>query len=217
MRKRKSTKRILAFILCLLMAFCSINLSALEVQASNDTTIIIDVTDLATGEETSHECSKYLTTKYDTEKHWRECSVCGKVIGSKTNHTLARTNYNYGYASCYPANTYIVYCEDNCGYSYKTCDPHPGTTDWYCVDNLWKHVKACSAHCGSWVAGESCHKADGSIITCSNLGTCVVCGHTYTKENSCHQATKGGTCKVCGKQLIDYTYYCCAPLSLTYN
>lgn len=45
--------------------------------AAADAVTVIDVTGLATGEETSHDCQKYLTTKYDDNNHWQECTVCG--------------------------------------------------------------------------------------------------------------------------------------------
>lgn len=94
MRKRKGTTRILASILCFAMFICSIDLSIMEVQASNDTTII-DVTGLASGAETSHDCSKYLTSKYDSAQHWQECTVCGKVYGILfLNPTLPDDNTN---------------------------------------------------------------------------------------------------------------------------
>lgn len=93
--RRSNTNRVLAFVIGLLMVFCSLDISVMEVEASNDTTIV-DVTGLATGAETSHDCNKYLTSKYNTSQHWQECTVCGKIVGSKSNHSFVTT----GAAGC---------------------------------------------------------------------------------------------------------------------
>jgi hypothetical protein len=195
-------KRLASVILCFVIVFASIEFP-LKVEASTTT---IDVTGLASGTKASHDCSKYLVNKYDEDYHWKECSVCGKVYGDKEEHDLAQTDYNWGYASCYPTNTYTIYCSNNCGYAYETTDEHPSLNDWKNVSDNWFHYKQCTS-CKAWVEEEWCYDADGNLLTCKNLGTCVVCGYTYTSNNITHWInTYDGYCGICGEHILDCTY-----------
>ena len=80
--------KFIAFLLCTIILFTGINLFYFPVNASTTT---VDLTGLSSGAETSHDCSKYLTTKYDSSQHWQECTVCGKLYGNKTPHSLTTT------------------------------------------------------------------------------------------------------------------------------
>lgn len=186
MRKRKGTTRILASILCFAMFICSIDISVMEVQASNDTTII-DVTGLASGAETSHDCSKYLTSKYDSTQHWQQCTICGKIYGNKTNHSYTDNGWTRGTANdCNPNNVHKYSC--GCGYSYTTTSGKKEHVLTH-VQNLASYAAydtclECSQAYGT--NHHYCIKEDGSRISCKNLGTCKICGYTYT--NSYHHS-----------------------------
>lgn len=173
MRKRKGTTRILASILCFAMFICSIDLSIMEVQASNDTTII-DVTGLASGAETSHDCSKYLTSKYDSAQHWQECTVCGKVYGNKHNHSFVTT----GTAGCNAGLGY-QYKSCTCGYSYQLPKTPHTATGWIACSDRHGHYQYCT-QCGIWAQYGNCVNASGQRLGCSTgiSGTCAIC-HTY--------------------------------------
>lgn len=169
--RRININRLIAFILCLLMAFCSLDLSTMEIQASNDTTVV-DVTGLATGAETSHDCNKYLTSKYNTSQHWQECTVCGKLIGSKTNHSFATT----GTAGCNLGLGY-QYRQCSCGYSYRLDKtPHSSNGSWIACGDRHGHYQYCTK-CSVWSAYGYCVNASGQRLGCSTgvSGTCAVC------------------------------------------
>ena len=93
------------------IAITSLDEKNIAAQSNNTTTI--DVTGLASGSETSHNCNKYLITKYDDKQHWQQCSICGKVIGNKSNHSF-KTYYTMG-DSCHIDNRKVQSCD--CGYS----------------------------------------------------------------------------------------------------
>ena len=49
---------------------------------------IIDLTGLVSGGVIEHDCSNYLTNKYDDTAHWKECTIPGcKKRYDVTNHT----------------------------------------------------------------------------------------------------------------------------------
>lgn len=79
------TKQFIAFLLCIVILFTGLNLFTFSAKAATTT---IDLTGLSSGAENSHDCSKYLATKYDSTQHWQECTVCGKLYGNKTPHNL---------------------------------------------------------------------------------------------------------------------------------
>ena len=172
--RRSNTNRVLAFVIGLLMVFCSLDISVMEVEASNNTTII-DVTGLATGAETSHDCNKYLTSKYNTLQHWQECTVCGKIVGSKSNHSFVTT----GTAGCNLGLGY-QYRQCSCGYSYRLDKtPHSHNGSWIACSDRHGHYQYCT-QCSVWSQYGSCVNASGQRLGCSTgiSGTCVIC-HTY--------------------------------------
>ena len=67
MRKKIRIKRTLITLLCSVLIIGNLNLNAIVAQATDRKTV--DITGLATGAETSHDCNKYLTSKYNTSQH----------------------------------------------------------------------------------------------------------------------------------------------------
>ena len=174
---------------------------------------ILNLTQLFAGSELTHDCNKYLVNKYDTNYHWSECSVSGcNTVSGKIPHDLKTTDYNYGYASCYGANTRTTYCT-SCGYSKTFSDPHPGHSDWRTSAAGFKHYKTCTS-CGGWTSSQRCTKEDGSYITCSNLGQCKICKFIYTADNTNHLVSKyEGKCDACGIQILTKL----EPVVITYS
>ena len=175
---------------------------------SNDTTTI-DVTGLASGSETSHDCNKYLTNKYNSTQHWKECSLCGKVIGSKSNHSLHTTG-TYGCDS----STGYQYNSCNCGYSIRlTKKPHNPTGKWLAYSSSHcSHIMFCS-DCGVEVKRERCKNASGQVLGCLTgiSGICATCGGYV--DGSHHYRVDGATCVGCGKNMITYNSIKIIPLS----
>lgn len=174
-----------------------LNLNEYSTQVTNITTY--DVTGLVTGAETSHDCNKYSTSKYDDNYHWTECTICGKILEAKEKHIKVKSDYSYGYASCYPDNKYTISCSKGCGYSETKNDPHPSYTGWKTdrwAYNQYEHYDACSV-CNNWIKIERCKDSKGNLITCKNLGTCKDCKHQYTKDNARHHIDNTGKCLIC--------------------
>lgn len=152
----------------------AVYINVIEVEAATTT---VDLTGLATGAEVSHDCNKYIATKYDTVQHWQECSICNKVYGAVSNHSYTTT----GTAGC--ANAYgYQYNTCSCGYSYqlpKTPHTDPGT--WYPCGDRNQHYRRCTT-CNQWTISEYCKNSSGQEIGCRTgiEGDCVYCGaHRY--------------------------------------
>lgn len=173
MRKKIRIKRTLITLLCSVLIIGNLNLNAIVAQATDRKTV--DITGLATGAETSHDCNKYLTSKYNTSQHWQECTVCGKLIGSKTNHSFATT----GTAGCNLGLGY-QYRQCSCGYSYRLDKtPHSSNGSWIACGDRHGHYQYCT-ECHVWSQYGYCVNASGQRLGCSTgvSGTCAVC-HTY--------------------------------------
>ena len=180
------------------IATTSLDKENIAIQSNDATTI--DVTSLASGSETSHDCNKYLTTKYDSNQHWKECSICGKIIGNKSNHNIT-ISWATNAPHCNSANLGTKYCTEQCGYSVQFREEDKLGTKYEYTDQGWNHHTNCTV-CGQWCGGGDCIKNDGTRITCNNLGTCKICGHTYTQKN--HFFNYGSTtCYMCGYKLFD--------------
>lgn len=136
---------------------------------------VIDVTGLASGAESSHDCSKYLESKYDTNQHWQQCSVCGKVYGSKTNHSYTDGGWTMGNTSCHINNKLLKNC--SCGYSYYENNTRSHASGfWY--NNISGHSWACS-RCRQVLSNSGKHKnSAGQVLGCVTgiSGTCATCG-----------------------------------------
>lgn len=157
----------------------------------------IDLTDLVTGADTSHE--HIYEKKYDNNKHWDECFICHNKTNEKL-HSIITTNYSFGYKSCYPGNTYTRYCNDGCGYNVTTKDTCVAGDAIYNVDLRYLHHKSCK-NCGVWMNSGGCVDSEGRRINCKNLGTCTICKHVYTKP--IHHVTNNGACEFCGVQFVE--------------
>lgn len=170
MRKKIRIKRTLITLLCSVLIIGNLNLNAIVAQATDRKTV--DITGLATGAETSHDCNKYLTSKYNTSQHWQECTVCGKLIGSKTNHSFATT----GTAGCNLGLGY-QYRQCSCGYSYRLDKtPHSSNGSWIACGDRHGHYQYCT-ECHVWSQYGYCVNASGQRLGCSTgvSGTCAVC------------------------------------------
>ena len=143
-------------------------------------------------------------TKYDDKDHWEYCTVCGE----KRNVTVhVFTDHWYlGYESCNSGNYSRRIC--NCGYSYIYHKPHSGThitkSHTYYERQHWLQCSKCSDS----VKRIACYDDDGPL-TCSNPGTCKVCGGTSPATH--HQINSKGICVICKKKFFtiadnSYTY-----------
>lgn len=129
---------------------------------------IMQVKGIASSVEHTH----IWASKYDSTNHWEYCTVC-----NQRRNVIAHTytdHWHDGRENCadYSNRT----CD--CGYSYIYRIPHKEDTTKICYSDGWYHFTKCSV-CGNWLSTEECKKEDGSKITCTNLGTCVTCEHTY--------------------------------------
>lgn len=176
---RHLKRGITSLLLCMAIIICGLNLNIVDAQAAEST--IIDITGLATGAETSHDCNKYLTSKYNESQHWQECTVCGKIVGSKSNHSFTTT----GTAGCNLGLGY-QYRQCSCGYSYRLDKtPHSHNGSWIACSDRHGHYQYCT-QCGIWTQYGNCVNASGQRLGCSTgiSGTCVVC-HAY-RDGSKH-------------------------------
>ena len=139
---------------------------------------IIDLTDLATGKEISHDCNLYLNTQYDTAQHWKECSVCHKKFNI-ASHSYKDNGWTGGNANnCASTNVHQFSC--SCGYGYTNTAGRKDHT-WSDVhyQNDWYNPLRTCLYCHANIFVHDCKKSNGSLISCSNPGTCALCGHTY--------------------------------------
>lgn len=194
-------RKILSLLMCIAVVVAGFNINVIKAEAAD--TITIDVTGLASGAETSHDCTKYLTSKYNSAQHWQECAVCGKSYNA-INHTLA----TMGNDSCVWSNSgQTQYCTD-CGYQTTYKRSHINDTSKWCtrVDQKY-HYYRCT-YCNSYGSiSEDCIDSKGNKITC-NGGTCVVCGYTYGATHTWYNSSGGesGTvyCHKCGVAMLKY-------------
>ena len=190
-------------VLCAL-ALCIGLASSFRVNAAST---IVDVTGDDIGESISHDCESYLITKYDTNYHWKQCTICGKVF-SKESHTMSG-GWTLG-ESCSSANVYRASC--SCGYSSITKNTrthqHVGWNG-----NRKSHVRWCY-DCNQGISSYTPHKdASDNIVNCSNPGICATCGINTSQHegvllwdelSNSFSAKKGehGDCSSCGNQGI---------------
>ena len=168
----------------------------------------IDLTGLSAGSGLGHNCNNYLVTKYDSSKHWKQCSICGKKSG-ETAHSMS--GYWTGGDSCASSNQYISSC--SCG--YKTVSPNTRSHDWVgWAYNEQYHVYWCSKCHAEKVDTRQYHMdAYGNRLTCGANQNCAVCGYYVGRHggNAVYDTRTGKfdknyvTCEACGKQLADLT------------
>lgn len=187
------------------------DISEIESQIKKTVAFTIDtVIDLNTsdaGDSATHDCQKYLVSKYDANYHWKQCSICGKVF-QKTSHTMTGT-WTLG-NSCSANNVYRSAC--SCGYSLVTKNTRTHQhLRWNANQKI--HVRWCD-DCNEGVGASEPHRdANGNVLNCSNRGKCVVCGLTPSRHESTlfwseyknafsSNASEQGYCSGCGKQGI---------------
>ncbi len=159
-----------------------------EIEKVNEITTI-DVTYLEDGGMVEHEHT--FKTMYDENKHWEECTLCGKR-GGEVEHTYTEILDVTSLPKCHPSNCCNKICK--CGYSYKYHEPCAwnGTyRQWY---DGYNHIKNCSK-CNGYIlydyyyngilykdgGAEFCiYRHNGSTASCNNTsGTCRECGYVY--------------------------------------
>lgn len=190
----------------------------------------IDITNLEIKDGIEHE--HVLISKYDETNHWNECRVCGKKL-NLSKHSFS-TTWALGYESCNSNNYATSVC--SCGYTEYSSRPHVWNGSAYVSWTGYVHARKCSVctegivgsyYLGSYGNGqiysakfngsyispvaphaERCHLANGSIITCSNPGVCVVCGSNVANQHDFQSNPDSGviSCHVCGRQFGTFTY-----------
>ena len=132
--------------------------------------------------------------KYDSNNHWKYCTVCG-AVKDKEVHTFT-DHWAFGYESCRTSNYSKRIC--NCGYSYIYHKPH--STTYISSSTYYERVHAtvCSS-CGEWLKTEACKNANGAI-NCKNPGKCLTCGGTWPAGR---HFINNGTCSTCGKTFYE--------------
>lgn len=165
MKKRK-------YINILLVAVILVNMFAntmIKVNAVETTTI--DLTGLATGAETNHDCSKYLVNKSDNTHHWQVCSICSTQYGTKVVHSYT-SKWTMG-DSCSSSNKLLYTC--SCGHLYSTENTRAHTLFSYLSYNSRYHVRLCTV-CLAEIQEWALHSNSSGIVNCANPGTCSTCG-----------------------------------------
>ncbi len=198
-------------------------------EENNITTI--DVTEIELGKEKEHE--HVYKTIYNEEKHWEECIICNERR-NEVVHSF-KTTWMNGSESCYFTNSYTKTCV--CGYSETGHKPCVWNGKSYGSSGYFYHWKICSVckngitdpyYLGSYGNGKlysvkeekeklndrieqeahySCVLANGTIITCNNLGKCNICGKSYTSPgNDIANLIPGKlVCKICNTEFGTYT------------
>jgi len=170
---------------------------AKTLQVAAETPTTIDLTGLQTGDSSTH--THVYEQKYNSTTHWDQCWICNNII-NRHAHNLIKTDYTWGYQTCYPGNNYTIYCSDGCGYSLTTKDECVSNKKYENVSLRYLHHKNCE-QCGVWMEQASCVDSNGKKLNCQNLGTCVICGHKYTEV--IHHIKDNGRCEFCKKQFVE--------------
>ena len=141
--------------------------------------------------------------KYDSNNHWKYCTVCG-AVKDKEVHTFT-DHWAFGYESCRTSNYSKRIC--NCGYSYIYHKPHSTTRISSNTYYERVHATVCSS-CEEWLKTEACKNANG-VINCKNPGKCLTCGGTWPAGR---HFINNGTCSTCGK-----TFYKLSEPQISYS
>ena len=177
-RGHPSIKQLLAFLLALIVLVATTPPDLAKADAIEHTHIWAD--------------------KYDSSNHWKYCTVCGEVK-DKEVHTFT-DHWAYGYESCNWNNPSTRTC--SCGYSYVYHKPHSEvyTTNSHTYYER-QHWLQCSK-CGDAVRLTACYDDEGPL-TCSNPGTCKVCGGISPANH--HEINNQGICVMCKKKFFTIT------------
>ena len=152
--------------------------------------------DLAKADSIEH--THIWADKYDSSNHWKYCTVCG-AVKDKEAHAFT-DHWAYGYESCNWNNPSTRTC--SCGYSYVYHKPHSEvyTTNSHTYYER-QHWLQCSK-CGDAVRLTACYDDEGPL-TCSNPGTCKVCGGISPANH--HEINNQGICVMCKKKFFTIT------------
>lgn len=192
---------VIVLVLCLMLS----PVNTFSAQAGST---IIDLTGLTAGDGLGHDCNNYLVTQYDSNRHWKQCSICGKKFNEES-HSM--NGYWTGGDSCASSNQYISSC--SCG--YKTVSNNTRAHTWVgWAYNDQYHTYWCSK-CHAEKPGSQQNHVDayGNKLSCGSNQNCAVCGHFVGHHGgTAVYDTKTGkfdkdyvTCLACGKQLADLT------------
>ena len=176
-RGHPSIKQLLAFVLALIV-------------------LVATTPDLVKADSVEH--THIWADKYDSSNHWKYCTVCGEI---KDKETHAFTDHwAYGHESCNWNNPSTRTC--SCGYSYVYHKPHSEvyTTNSHTYYER-QHWLQCSK-CGDAVKLTACYDDEGPL-TCSNPGTCKVCGGISPANH--HEINNQGICVMCKKKFFTIT------------
>ena len=177
-RGHPSIKQLLAFVLALIVL------------------VATTPPDLAKADSVEH--THIWADKYDSSNHWKYCTVCGEIKDKET-HTFT-DHWAYGHESCNWNNPSTRTC--SCGYSYVYHKPHSEvyTTNSHTYYER-QHWLQCSK-CGDAVKLTACYDDEGPL-TCSNPGTCKVCGGISPANH--HEINNQGICVMCKKKFFTIT------------
>lgn len=210
------TKQFIAFLLCIVILFTGLNLFTFSAKAATTT---IDLTGLSSGAENSHDCSKYLATKYDSTQHWQECTVCGSVF-NKVNHNFLDNGWTLGSSEyCNPSNMHTFSCE-TCGFSFSNDVGRKQHQYTFIANNNAFHSDSC-LNCGDSSINPERHYDAIGILGCDTgrEGICIKCNayinkmHTIGSDFGVHNGSY--PCTNCKKSIIQNQYL--SELSYDYN
>ena len=177
---------------------------------ANENTII-DVSNMSVGGNVIH--NHIYKSMMDDTSHWTECLVCKEKLNVQP-HNIKKTYTSTTLAKCHYNNSYTSVCND-CGYTKVGHDPCTWNGSSYTYYSNYRHWKVCST-CKAEIAYSYyyngklyepeqgytlCKKSDGSIINCSNIGSCNICKTKYVEKRHDVRTNADGTitCHLCGK------------------
>lgn len=210
------TKQFIAFLLCIVILFTGLNLFTFSAKAATTT---IDLTGLSSGAENSHDCSKYLATKYDSTQHWQECTVCGSVF-NKVNHNFLDNGWTLGSSEyCNPSNMHTFSCE-TCGFSFSNDVGRKQHQYTFIANNNTIHSNTC-LNCSDSSINIERHYDAGGILGCDTrrAGICAKCNAyidtTHTVGSNFGAMNNSSPCLTCSKSIIVNQYL--TELTYDYN
>lgn len=149
---------------------------------ANSNITIVDITGLVAGKAFEHDCQLYLISNYNETNHWNECRLCYKKYDIEA-HNLIDNGWILGNENnCHDDNVHKFSC--NCGYNTENSIGKKNHLSRYQQDlNSYSGYNYCDA-CKTARNDHKCYNSsNGKRITCNNLGTCSICGYTYTYIN----------------------------------
>lgn len=201
--KRAKAIKLTIIIAITLISLVFIDFGARSEALSNLQSTIIDLTGLVTGDIATHD--HLWVQKYNADRHWDECVVCGTQRNSAT-HSIRETGNkdicdsiikkyctSCGYSnSSKVQHTIVKYEKDNPSnwpdWSIQPESHYPVSI----VDRM--HIFGVCSKCfashaydadGNYAMGY-CVDANNNVINCANMGICKICGCDYRTKNISH-------------------------------